>query len=53
MCHLDSIRLRMDAAKGREAFVEWRSGYGRVKMEWDYGNEGAKEGGREHVGDDE
>jgi|GEM_PF-3379323 len=31
----------MDAAKGREAFVEWRSEDGRVKMEWDYGNEGA------------
>jgi hypothetical protein len=34
----------MDAAKGREVIMEWRSGYGRVKMERDYGNEGAEEG---------
>jgi hypothetical protein len=32
----------MDAAKGREVFIEWRSGYGRVKMERDYGNKGAE-----------
>ena len=30
-----------------------RSGYGRVKMERDYGKKGAEEGGQEHVGDDE
>jgi len=41
VCRLDSIRLRMDAAKGREAFVEWRSEDERVKMENDYGIEGA------------
>jgi len=46
MSRLDSIRLRMDAAKGREVIMEWRSGYGRVKMERDYGNKGAEEGGR-------
>jgi len=32
----------MDAAKGREAFMEWRSGYGRMEMEWKHGNEGAE-----------
>ena len=34
----------MDAAKGREAFVKWRSEDGMVEMGRDYGNEGAEEG---------
>jgi len=43
----------MDAAKGREAFMEWRSGYGRAKMEWKHGNEGAEAGGRVPMKEDD
>lgn len=46
MGRLYGIRLRT-LRKGA------RSGYGRVKMERDYGKKGAEEGGQEHVGDDE
>jgi hypothetical protein len=43
----------MDAAKGREVFVEWRSEDGRVKMGQDYGNKGAEEGGRVPMKEDD